>query len=402
MPFHFSPTYFLHYVLKRQATQFFASIAIRYLALGMVLIFEPIYLYLYFDKSLSLTMLFFAAMYGMFGLLVVFGGKIMSRIGPKHSMLFSHFFFFGYYLALFFLYYSFWLVPLIILLRAIGMTLFWPAFNTDFCRFLEKKHHGREIGKLNVVCMVPVIISPIIGGWILATFNYQVLFTIVLVVLFASTIPLFLSREVHIVYTDSYRTAWGRILKKSNKRINLAMAANGVEGTISMHCWPIFMAVLAIGYETMGELTTFALAMGALFTLYMGRLSDRLINRVRFLNIGSALTSISWIIKFFVTTPFTAFLAHTIYRISRTTASIPYQALIFGKAFLKGPEVDEFMIYREIVLNMARTFFFIMLAILFFFIPQINLAFIVAAIVSLGFMFLGVPPRILKKLKWAK
>ena len=249
MPFHFSPIHFLHYFLKREATQFFNSIAIRSLALGIILIFEPIYFYLYFGKSLSLTLLFFGATYGLFGVLAVYGGQLMTRFGLKHVMLFSHFFFWGYYLCLFFISQSFLLVPLAIILRAIGMTLFWPAFNTDFVRFSEKEPRGQAVGKMNIAWAAPTIISPVIGGMILAAFSWPVLFIIILIVLFASAIPLFLSKEVHEIYTDSYQKAWSRIFKKENQRNSLAFAASEVEAGIDGYLWPLFMFILAIGYS---------------------------------------------------------------------------------------------------------------------------------------------------------
>jgi MFS family permease len=398
MLFYFSPTYLLNYFLKREATQFFTSVAIRKLALGMVLIFEPIYLYLYFGKSLSLTILFFAAIHGLYGFLVVFGGKIMTRIGLKHAMLFSHFFFWGYYLALFFLPQTFWLIPLAILLRGGGMTLYWPSFYTDFCRFSEKNHQSREVGKLNVAVFAPAIISPFLGGWILTVFDYPVLFTVVLVILFTSAIPLFLSRDIHEVYSDSYRQAWKRIFKRSNRKISLAMIANSLESGINFYLWPLFMAVLAISYSGMGGIITFALAISALFALYMGRISTQIINRIEFLNIGSFLTATAWIIKYFVVNPFDAFLAHSLYRICRTSAGIPFQTLYYEKASFKGEELDEFIISQEIVTNLSRSFFFVLLAGFFFFIPQINLVFLAAAAISLGFMFMGIPPKFRLKL----
>ncbi len=103
----FSPFNFFHYFLRREANQFFISIAIRSLALGMILIFEPVYLYNFFDNSLSLTVLFLAASYGLYALLAVFGGKLMSKIGLKRCILFSHFLFFSYYLCLFLMPYLF-------------------------------------------------------------------------------------------------------------------------------------------------------------------------------------------------------------------------------------------------------------------------------------------------------
>ncbi|MBI2042681.1 MAG: MFS transporter [Candidatus Nealsonbacteria bacterium] len=397
MQIHFAPAHFLHYFLKREATQFFTSIAIRNLALGMVLIFEPIYIWLFFEKSLPLSMLFFGASYGMYGVLAVFGAKIMSKIGSKYSMLLSHIFFFSYYLCLFFINSSYLLIPLAIASRAIGMTLFWPSFHVDFCRFSEHNHQGREVGKLNIVYFAPVIISPVIGGWILTAFGYPVLFTTVILIFLASSIPMFLSREVHVVYTDSLRDAWGRILKKQNTTTNFGFIFSALESGVGVHIWPIFMAILAISYSYMGGIVTFSLIISAFFMLYMGRASDRLIDRIRWLNIGSALTSIAWVLKFFVATPFAAFLSDALYNIFRTAASIPFQALMYEKASLKGAEMDEFIVYREIVINIAQLFFFMALAGLFFFFPQANLAFLIAACFALGFMFLGVPPKMVRR-----
>ncbi len=396
MPFRLSPIHFLHYFLKREASQFFTSIAIRSLALGMILIYEPIYLYSYFDNSLSFTLLFFGAIHGLYGLLAVYGGRLMARIGLKHNMLFSHFFFFAYYLSLFFLYSYIWLLPLAIILKAIGMTLFWPAFHTDFVRFSERNYQGREVGKMNIAFSVPTILSPVIGGIILNVASYSTLFITVLVVLFTSSIPMFLSRETQVVYSDSYQKAWQRIFKKENRKISFAFIADTLEMGINYYLWPLFMFILAISYTTMGGITTFALGAAALFTLYMGRMSDTISNRVWFLNIGSILTSVSWIIKYFVVNPFDAFLAQTLYRICRISASIPFQTFFYDKISLRGKEADEFIVYREVLTNLSRFFFFLILAGIFLFFPKVNIAFIIAAILSFGFMLMGIPP----KFKW--
>jgi len=399
MPLHLAdiaPINFLRYFLKREANQFFTSIAIRSLALGMVIIFEPVYLYSFFGQSLSLTLLFFGTVHGLAGITVVFAARLMAKIGLKHVILLSHLCFWSYYLVLFFISKDWVFIPLAIILKAFGLVLFWPAFHTDFVRFSEKDYQGRAVGKMNVVFSLPTILSPAIGGAILAVAGYPALFSAVLVVLMASSIPMFLSKETHVVYSDSYRGAWSRIFKRENFRANLAFMAATMEWGISIYLWPIFMFVLAISYETMGGMITVALAVSSLFILYMGRISDSIVNRVWFLNIGSALTSVAWIIKYFVVTPFDAFLAHTLYRICRTSASIPFQTFLYKKMSLKGEGADEYIVYREIFVNVTRFFFFLILAGIFLITPEIKVAFIIAALVSLGFTFLGAPP----KLRW--
>ena len=381
MPYHFSPEILFQYFLKRESTQFFVSIAIRYLALGMIGIYEPIFIYLFFRKSLCPTLLFWAAIYGLFGILVVFGGKIMAKIGLKHTMLISHFFFFGYYLCLFFLYQNSYLLIPAIFLRAIGMTLFWPAFHTDFVRFSERDKRAVEVGKLSGISFTANIISPTIGGLILANFGYLVLFIVVLVTLFASTFPLFLSKERHEIYTDSYFRAWQRI--KKNKSLSLGLASLGIESVSIMIFWPIFMFVLEINFEKMGAITTIGLAIAALYAIYMGRVTQKQ-DKKKLLRMGSILLSLVWIIKYFVKDAFGAFLTHNFYRIAKTSAFVPFRTTIYEKAALKKAEADEFLIYREIVFNLSKLVFLLFLAGIFYFFPKPQIGFIFAAVASLG------------------
>ena len=97
--------------------------------------------------------------------------------------------------------------------------------------------------------------------------------------------------------------------------------------------------------------------------------------------------------KYFVVTAFGAFLAHTLYRICRTTAGVPCQAIFYENAALKGVETDEFIVYREIIINISRFFLFLVLAGLLFIFPKLSITFIIAAIFSLGFILLGNLPK---------
>lgn len=388
MLFFFSPIHLIHYFLGKEANQFFASVAIRKLAVGMILIFEPIYIYLYFNKSLSPTLLFFGAIYISYGLLVVYGGKLMSRIGLKKSILFSQIFFFGYYLSLFLIHESFLLVPLAVILKTVGLAMYYPAFHTDFVRFSQKEQRGREVGELNIARFTPLIISPAIGGLILAWFGYPVLFLSVLILLLGSVTPLFLSRERHEVYEDSYPKAWKRIFKKKNRRTTLAFATRGSELGINSFLWPLFMYSLALEYSSMGEITSLGLGISLMFALYIGKVVDTG-DRDRLLRLGSLFTSMAWIIRYFVITPLDVFLGHTFYKISKNSANIPYQTILYEKAETKKEEADEFIIYRAIVHNVSKGGLLLGAAGLFLFTSSINLMFLAGAGVAIGFMFLG-------------
>jgi len=383
--------HYFHYFLQQDITKLYITIAIRNLAVGMVSIFSPAYVYLYFDASIPLTMLFFGLMYGVNAVFAVFGGKLIDRLGSSKTMLISSFFLIGYYLSLFAFDVSFIFVPVSILAAGVAMALFWPGFHTDFTRFSSKGARGKESGRVNVAMLLPTILSPLLGGFILVQFGFPVLFIIVSVVLIAATIPLFYRRQYQEEYTDSYTKAWSRMFKKENWRTSVGLLSESFElGVVHFHVWPLFLFIIAISFAQIGGIASFALIVSSLFMLYAGKISDTK-ERSWLLNVGSVWTAISWILKFFVATPFSALLAQTIYRISRAAAIVPFRTFFYEKAAAKGPETDEFIVYREILVNISRFAFFSLVALVFFLFPKIPIQsmFFIAAFVSLGLMFMG-------------
>jgi len=377
------------YFLKRESTQFFVSIAIRSLAMGMVAIFEPVYLYIYFGHSIAHVLFFWAAVSGVFALTVVFGGRAMERFGLKRAMLFSNFFYFAFYVCLFFANTSFLMLPLAIIMRAFGATLFWPAFHTDFIRFTKGEHRASGVSKMSIVSLCAGIASPIIGGFVLAGLGYASLFVVVLITLFASSFPLFLSKERYEVYTDSYKMAWSRIRK--NKNISFALSSLSIEAGIDFIIWPIFIFSIGVTYRQLGTISTVALFLAAFFAWYIGKLSTKS-NRNILLNIGSVLLAIACTLQFFIKDAITAFLAQNFYRVSKTTALIPFRTILYDKAASKKSQADEYIIYREIIMHITRFFFFMFLGTIFLFFPiPIRYVFFIAAIASLGYSFLAKP-----------
>ena len=342
-PIGFHQHYF-QYLLKRDVTKLYVSIAIRNLAIGMVAIFGVVYWYLYFDKSIAFTLLFLGVMYGMHGVLVPLSGKVMAKIGAVRNMLLSSVFYIAYYLSLVFMTDSSFLVPFAISVGAIGMALFWPAFHTDFVRLSSQSSRGQETSKVNVAVLLPTVLSPVIGGIILSAFGFPVLFAMVSIMIFASTLPLFYSQEHHEVYTDSYTKSWSRMFKKENRSISIGFLSESLEVGIDLYIWPLFLFTLAVSFSLMGGITSAALIVSSIFMLYVGRITDTQ-ERPWLLNVGALWTAVAWILKYFVRTPFDALLAHMIYRVSKSAARIPFQALMYEKAATKGAEADEFIIY---------------------------------------------------------
>lgn len=378
--------HFWHYfAFNRELSELYASVAIRNFALGLITIFEPIYIFLFFDKSLPQTFLFFAAMTGGYGLLSPLGAKLISKIGVKHAMLLSIPFLFLYYVGLWQIRSFFWVFIAVILLRIFYMAAYWPALHMDFARFSDREKRGRELSQLNVISSLAAAVSPLLGGLLIFKYDYPIVFLIVIILLLVSVIPLFFSREVHERYSDSFLGAFREIFQKKHARKILVFAAEAVESGTLVEVWPIFLFVLSISFASLGIITSGALILGLIFIIYLGRLTDRT-DRIKLKNLGAILNALTWPILVFIRTPFDAFLAHLFHRFTRATLYVPYGSIFYDWASREDVNRGRFIILREISLNTTRGIYFAFLAVVFSFTPNLAITFPIAAAVSLLFV----------------
>ena len=383
MTFHFPG---LHYTLNRELTELYASIALRKFTLGLVSIFVPIYIFLYFSEDITKTLFYFGSLRMMYGLLAPFGGKLITKFGVKHCMLFSTPFLFLYYLGLWQIEALGGLLFLLIPILAIHDLFYWPAFHIDFARFSEEKSRSKQLSYRHTAIALSSAASPLIGGIVLTSFGYPILFTIVIVMLFVSVFPLFLSSEVHERYTDSFGEAYREIFQKKYRNKSIAFFGEGIEIILHIIIWPIFLFTLAISYSSIGLISSVALFAGVIFVLYLGRLIDK-IGHARLLPVGAVLNAFTWPIKMFVATPFDAFVVNTLHQFTRLTALMPLATLFYDWTAREDINRDRFVILREVTVNIAMGVILFSLAIIFLFVENMAIAFPIAGAFSLLFMF---------------
>ena len=383
------PLKYFHYFTSRpnrEVREVYWYTAIHSLALSMVFIFEPIYLYLYFSRDISKTLLYFSAVSLIFGLLSPFAGKIITKIGVKHSMLVSVPFLFLYYLGLwqieFLGNFFFVLIPVLI----IHNLFYWTAFHIDFARFSEKGKRGKQLSYLHTVAAIASALSPFVGGIILIKMGYPVLFGIVLGLLFFSVFPLFFSKEVHERYTDSFQKAFGEVFHKKYIFKAIAFLAEGSEQSILIFIWPVFLYILAISYSSIGLISSVSLFAGLIFALYLGKVTDKM-SHARLLIIGSWMNALTWPVRMFVATPLDVTLVNTLNAVTRITAHMPFGVLFYDWVGRKDANRDRFVIFREMTHNFGRGIVLAIFAVIFLFVDNIAIAFPIAGVFSLMLMF---------------
>jgi len=378
----------IHYALNRELTELYASIALRQFALGLIVIFEPIYIFLYFSHDISKALLFFGAISLFQGLLSPFSGKIITKIGVKHSMLLSVPFLFSYYFGLWKIEALGGLFFILIIFKILHNLLYWPAFHIDFARFSEKKNRGKQLSYRHIIAALSAAASPFIGGVIIANTNagYPTLFLIVLTLLFISVFPLFLSKEIHERYTDSFHKAFGEVFQKKYRYKAISFFAQGSEAISHIFIWPIFLFTLTISYSSIGLISSAALFGGVIFSLFLGRLIDK-VGRERLLSVGAWLNAFTWPIKMFVHTPIDAFFINTLHQFTRLTAYMPFLTIFYDWSSRDDVNRDRLVILREMTLNTGRGIVLFSFAGLFLFIDNLAVAFPIAAVFSLLMIF---------------
>lgn len=350
------PLHHLHFLKNRELNELYISVAIKSFALSMVSIFIPIYL-LELDYSLVTVFIFFAVLNASHALFIVPAAKISSKYGFKHAIFFSIPILIIFYLGLYTLEQFHWPLYLLAIIFGINSALYWIGYHIDFSIFSDKKDRGKEVGVAKIATSVFYVLGPIIGGFILTYIGFQVLFVAVSVLLLASVIPLFFSKDIH----DSIQFSTKEIFKGQKIRNTIVFAGHGIERGISLVIWPIFIFYSILNdFTTLGLVSSISLLFSLFFVFIIAKFSD--IRRKLVLKIGSILNAIIWGVRFFVKTTLQVFIVDSFYGISQTLISIPFDALSYDKA--NESNIVKFIIFREITIQGGRIILFIIMAII--------------------------------------
>src|SRR5438045_1983879 len=101
------PRYFATSI-RRQIGELYVSTAIADLALAMVMLFEPIFLYSVLHLRIEQILIYVASLYAFYILLIPLGAKFSSKFGYEHGIYMSIPFQILFWLSLYFAHLSPW------------------------------------------------------------------------------------------------------------------------------------------------------------------------------------------------------------------------------------------------------------------------------------------------------
>ena len=377
--------------LTRQVRELWASTLVMDLALSMVSIFEPVFLYVLLSKiyapqaCLIYVALFYLAVYIPYLFVVPLGAKFAKRFGYEISIAVASIFFIVFYFALFAANSSIWFLIPAALAYVLQKTFYWPAFHANFARFGSSGEQGREIGNLWALQSLIYIIGPFIGGLILEYFGFRVLFIIVSLLTLASNLPMLLTKEYFVSTPFSYGGAWKRLLGKENRRHFFAQWGYGEEWIVLI-IWPIFMYLVAEDFLGLGIISALSALVSTIVLIIIGRLTDKS-DKQKLLKVGGVFYFFSWILKLISRTTLGVILLDTYSKVAKNTISLPITASIYHDAH--DSSVMSTIIFFEMSLVVGKIVAIIAcLLVLSVFSPGYNAMFILGALFTLFYLLL--------------
>ena len=321
------PRYFAENV-RVQIQEMYASIAIADFAMSLVAIFEPIFLYSVLHISVPKILLLNALTYAVYICIISYGGKIASKFGYAHSILFSIPFQILFWVFLYAGQDNHWLLLIGFAIYGIDKALYWPAFHSNVTRFAADQQRGREFSVLYAVANLVAIIGPFIGGLLSQNLGVRMAFVFASAVYACSFMPLFAKKEVFVPKPYEYKDTLE--LYKTLPKKSLGYMGFGEE-MILLNIWPIFIFVVVAGYEKVGALVTIATLVATGLSLYIGKITDSS-SKLSLLKIGTLFYAMIWLFRLLALSPYTVFAADSLSRTGKDMNFIPLSTLTYERA----------------------------------------------------------------------
>lgn len=369
--------------LNRNLVALFTTHLIQSIAMELMFLFGPIFIFVTFANSYRTVFFYFLVSFALYAVLVPVGAKIMSRIGLRTSMiialpLFALYFFSLYFFASQPLVFFFVTIVLITLYRM----FYWVPYHTELAEFTDRLSRGRELALLRTMSLILMVVTPLLGGFLASRFGFPALFVTAAIIALIAMVPLVFIAPVRAQFTYTYGETFRRLFRWGHRRMVLSHLALGALAVVETVFWPVFIFVILTRdvFEVGAVSSLIVLALVAI-NLIVGAVTDRY-SKQRLLRFGTLFLAAGWLLRSVVQNASQIFLTSTFYNFGNSLFITPFQALYYERAADQGHYVDEYTVIREVALNIGKVLMLlVMIGVVFYFGP--TAVFYIAALMAL-------------------
>ena len=306
---------------KTELDELYASSVVRHLAMAIINIFIPIYLY-QIGYSLQIILLFYAVKSFFHACFSHIAAKTSIRIGVKKTILISAPLLIAYYLLLSQVSY-FGILLIAAVLLGISDAMYWTPFHVYFTKASDWKNRGKEVGVYDMLASGSAFIGPLIGVALFAIYGFNVMFVVASAMIFASTLPLFFTKDIKP--KNNYK------FLDVDEHLVAASLGNGMRMFCEEIIWPIFVFLTLGSLALFGYLAAFGMLVSFIAIVVASVLADKH-RKKKMLTAASTAESVLWVVKATLSSLQQFVVVEGLFRVSQIMRWLPFQAMCYNRA----------------------------------------------------------------------
>ena len=328
-----------------------------FVATGLMGLFLPIYLF----TEGGLTISEITILYGAASLVYIFLLPHMKHVINKlhvQTSLVGGVIFFSLYLATlaYGVPYDISLVVLAFIFLIGFRFLYFTPYITEFASQTEGGQTTRQIGVVLIVKRITSIFAPLLAGFIVTYYSYNVLYGLAIFCMMLSIAPLTsLGKEKHIEFEWTAPEVWSNYRKYLKTKAAYAYMALGMETFVILFIWPLVLyKVLDGDILLVGAVATGVSIVMIIVQALSSKLLDTKLSRNKSARLMIPLSAFGWVFKAFMTSTGGIIIVSIYHDFTKiftmsSIGSLESDTLRESKDYM-----DEFIAVREMYINTGR------------------------------------------------
>jgi len=266
---------------------------------------------------------------------------------------------------------------LAVLFEGVQINYFWSSYYYSLSRNSDHRRVGSNLGTVNFLLNLVTMISPALGGVIIASLGYSNLFLLGLVLIVIALIFTILMDNVKIRDKISWQEFATWMSEPGFRRLGLTFAGHYFNNGMLL-LWPLYIFILLGTSTKVGLLYSSSLLLAMIISYGVGNVIDKNKSRKPFV-VSAGVLSFFWIIRSFITGFWSVVLVNTFDRITSS-----FHWLFFDRVWVvrgKGREGLSYFTYRQMITSAAAVAFWSVVFFLFYFFGEAWISlFVIAAV----------------------
>ncbi len=331
---------------------------------SMVAIFFPAYVFLWgFEAGglvLGLRVLILSLVIERGGVFLLAGplGRLVNRIGFRLSILLS-----SLLLSLWFILpavfpRSLALIIVLSVVAALLIPVYWLARLSILSLDGNKNSYGGEVSFLALLDQAALILGPFVGGVLVATAGFGLLFAAATFICLLSAVPIFFVGDYQIKDGISLKGFEKWLENKKERHLQWSFIGQGLANMVDANFWPLYVYLVVGSFTLLGAMTSIAFALSAVTIYLAGRLFDKKralggTEDEKEYTLATIFLGLLTLLRPLLRNVLGLLSFDAVFRMSLPFWGVDYDAYLYS-AGKRAKSVLEFFTYREVIYSLSR------------------------------------------------